>query len=138
MMKMKRRVAFKLIVFATLISASALAQPAKSGANAGSRPPVGPSFNCSGARTLSEKTICNSRDLSLQDRQMASLYGQLRRLVADSPNHSRFVQSDQRAFINNRNRCDRRPAVITACLQVSYENRVMRLEELISEIQSRP
>jgi uncharacterized protein len=114
------------------------AQPSKTGTNTSSRPPQGPSFNCANARTAVERTICTSRDLSLQDRQVASLYAQLLRLVSGNVNQTRFFQTDQRDFITNRNRCDRRPNVISACLTVAYENRIMRLEELIEEIRSRP
>jgi uncharacterized protein len=114
------------------------AQPSKTGTNTSSRPPQGPSFNCANARTSVERTICADRDLSRQDRQVASLYAQHLRLVSSNPNHTRFAQTDQRDFITNRNRCDRRPQVISACLTVAYENRVMRLEELIEEVRSRP
>jgi uncharacterized protein len=113
-------------------------QPSKTGTNTSSRPPQGPSFNCANARTSVERKICADRDLSRHDRQVASLYAQQLRLVSSNPNHTRFVQADQRDFITNRNRCDRRPQVISACLTVAYENRIMRLEELIEEIRARP
>jgi uncharacterized protein len=114
------------------------ARPWKTGTNISSRPPQGPSFHCVNASTSVERTICASRDLSLQDRQVASVYTQLLRLVNDNVNQTRFFQTDQRDFITNRNRCNRRLDVITACLTVAYENRAMRLEELIEEIRSRP
>jgi uncharacterized protein len=111
--------------------------PAKTGETASSRPPRGPSFDCTKARTAVERTICNSRDLSLQDRQVASLYAQLQRLIGTNPNQSAFAAQDQRDYLANRNRCGANPTTLSACLQVAHENRIMRLEELIEDARSR-
>jgi uncharacterized protein len=111
-------------------------QPQKTGQNQSSRPPKGPSFNCANARGAVERTICADRTLSLQDRQVASLYAQLMRMPMENRNQVGFMRDEQRDYIANRNQCDRRPAVIKACLQVAHENRIMRLEELIEETRS--
>ena len=111
-------------------------RPQKTGQNQSSRPPKGPSFNCANTRGAVERTICADRMLSLQDRQIASLYAQLMRMPMENRNQVGFMRDEQRDYIANRNRCDRRPAVIKACLQVAHENRIMRLEELIEETRS--
>jgi uncharacterized protein len=111
-------------------------RPEKTGVTKGSRPPQGPSFNCANARNLVERTICADRTLSLQDRQVASLYRQLMALPTGNRNLGGFMQTEQRDYLANRNSCDRRPAVIKACLQVAHENRIARLEELIEDIRS--
>jgi uncharacterized protein len=110
--------------------------PVKTGVNQSSRPPQGPSFNCTNARILVERTICTDRDLSLQDRQIAALYRQLLRMPKQNPNQTGFFQTEQRDYLANRNRCDRRPAVIKDCLVDAHENRIARLQELIDEVGS--
>ena len=91
-----------------------VSRPQKAGSTASSRPPPGPSFDCATAGTTIERTICSSRDVSLSDRHVASLYGQLQRLVANNAVQAALFQTDQRSFIANRNRCARRPHMMSA------------------------
>lgn len=116
----------------------AQARPHKTGTNASSRPPQGPSFSCTNARTNVERAICARQELSLQDWQVASLYRQLQRVIGNNPIHATFATEDQRSYIEKRNRCGRKSQTLSACLQVAHENRIKRLGELIGEINSRP
>lgn len=73
-----------------------------------------PSFDCSKARSASEKTICEVPDLQWNDRQLARFY---KLALKNSGNaHASVIQS-QRAFLARRDVCG---ADIT-CLEAAYK-----------------
>jgi uncharacterized protein len=114
-----------------------VAKAQKTGTTKGSRPPQGPSFNCAAARTLVERTICADRQLSGLDREVSVIYSRLVNAYKARPELGTMganLRTEQRAFIANRNRCSLRPDTIQMCLIVSYENRVMSLNEQIEEV----
>ncbi len=105
----------------------AVRRPVKTGTTQGSRPPRGPSFDCTKATTVVERAICNDRELSLLDRQMVDALRQAN--AATGRSDLPVIATEQRAFLSNRNRCAARTRDRRMCIQVAYEMRIQRLGE---------
>lgn len=78
----------------------------------------GPSFDCNLASTLTENTICNSRDLWSLDRAMANVYFYYRAETSDEISVA-FLDS-QRLWLKRRNEC----GDDVACLAERYTSRL--------------
>ncbi|MEY8801992.1 ATP-dependent Clp protease proteolytic subunit [Leisingera sp. XS_AS12] len=78
----------------------------------------GPSYDCGKAATLTERTICSSRDLWPMDRMMASLYFRFRANM-DGPRASEFLNT-QREWLKRRNAC----GANISCLAERYSSRL--------------
>jgi uncharacterized protein len=102
-------------------------RPAKTGTTQSSRPPRGPSFDCTKSTTVVERAICNDRELSLLDRQMVDALRQAN--AATGRSDLPVIATEQRAFLANRNRCAARTTDRRMCIQVAYEMRIQRLSE---------
>ncbi len=91
----------------------------------------GPSFDCRSVRLAAEKTICNRKNLSRLDRQMASTYEALQKEIPRAARAS--LRREQAAWLKTRNGCssDR------ACLRQKYRKRISDLEFQLDEFNDR-
>lgn len=91
---------------------------------------VAPSFDCLKAKKGSiDQVICNSKELSILDRTMGQKYA--RATLATPRTEFPALQTDQREFIANRNKCMKRKADRHDCFAFAYESRNQRLDEWI-------
>lgn len=79
------------------------------------------SFNCGKASTLIESLICRDPVLSRQDSKMATLYRDV--LRRSSPGDRQSVRDEQRAWIEERDRCEDKE-----CLDLVYSKRIYDLK----------
>jgi uncharacterized protein len=80
-------------------------------------PSFAASFDCAQARTVTEKTICLSPELSALDAQMADAYR-----AAITTGDADQLRADQRAWIRQRNRCQ-----TAMCLVEAHRARIAAL-----------
>jgi hypothetical protein len=71
-----------------------------------------PSFDCSQAKSLQEKLICRSADLSALDDTLASLYSDVRK-ASSSPDD---VKADQMNWLKSKRNASRTVAKLRACM----------------------
>ena len=96
-----------------------LGDPSKPTANLGS---YSPSFECKNANSYVEVLICSDEALAGLDREMASLYSDLRRNTT-SPQEAQEMRAEQLNWLaNSRNTCTNRD-----CLLTNYRHRISRL-----------
>ena len=87
--------------------------------------PTGPSFNCNYAKAPDEVIICQNRELSSKDREMARIYFFLIN-NASAISHRHFLRSTQATWLNERRRC----GYDADCVSNAYERRLPALYEL--------
>lgn len=94
--------------------------------SAGAQPAAGPSFDCARAQSWDERMICADRDLAALDRRVADAF---RRAVESAPAMRDRLQTEQRAWLAERRRCEK-PASGTqqGCLRSSMASRATTLE----------
>lgn len=87
----------------------------------------GPSFDCSKASNIIERTICKEPELATADRDLAAIYGALAgRLAAPAKEH---LAKDQVRWITDRNRdCAAEPDDVAVCLRNRYTARTATLK----------
>jgi uncharacterized protein len=81
------------------------------------------SFNCEAATSKVEKLICDDRELSALDDQMAVWYRAVRRALLPESEYD-----NQRRWLSERNRC-----LTRQCLKDLYDSRVSELQKLASQ-----
>ena len=95
----------------------------------GSPPPSAaqtPSFNCAGARTRVEQTICTDPALAAKDRQMTRLY-------ANAARASEVVMLNQREWLAARDQCNRLDGgELRACTHRAYDARIRELRNPVA------
>ena len=79
------------------------------------------SFNCNTADRPDEVLICQSRELSALDEQMASLYFTLRNRLAGS--ERRALEAEQRSWLQGRMACGRD----FRCIDLAYTRRIQQV-----------
>jgi uncharacterized protein len=85
-----------------------------------------PSFDCGGARTRVEQTICADPALAAKDRQMARLYAQAAR-------GSEVAVLSQREWLARRDDCNRLDAgELRACTHRAYDARIRELRNSVA------
>jgi uncharacterized protein len=84
--------------------------------------PTGPSFNCNYAKAPDEVVICQDKELSSKDREMARIYF----VMINNPVGFRHLRSTQAAWLNARHRC----GYNAACVSDAYDRRRAALYEL--------
>ena len=87
----------------------------------------GPSFNCRNAGTPTEYAICDSRELSRLDREMANLYFSVR--DAAGPRRRRLIENDQANWLAERDGC----YDDTRCLRAAYGGRIGELSVMADD-----
>ncbi|HEX8655126.1 MAG TPA: hypothetical protein VF693_07885 [Allosphingosinicella sp.] len=96
----------------------AKAEPARPARNAGS-----PSFNCSYARTRSERLVCSNGTLAARDRQMAALYYSV---MANADVGTRaHLRRSRDAFLSRRERCGSED-----CVMSIYDARIQEIRRI--------
>jgi uncharacterized protein YecT (DUF1311 family) len=80
----------------------------------------GPSFDCRKAALPSEKTICNSADLSALDRRMAAAWTRSMRVFREAETLLPSLKSGQSEWISARNAC----GAGVSCLDKVYNDRI--------------
>lgn len=83
----------------------------------------GASFNCEAETSKVEKKICDDRELSALDDQMAVWYRAVRRALLPESEHE-----NQRRWLSERNRC-----LTSQCLSDIYRSRVSELQNLAAQ-----
>ena len=102
-------------VAVALSSLSVLAQPAVA---------ASPSFNCHSSRLNdAERTVCQSRYLSMLDRRMSRKYFEVRGSLA--PWARRRLRNIQRMWIHDRNSC----GDFRRCIASAYGRRIRQLNQ---------
>ena len=86
---------------------------------------VDPSFDCTQAREVGEKTICQSPRLAKQDNILATEYKKAKVFLTDIAYRS--LKSEQIKFIKSRNTCGRNQA----CIFKVTKNRILEIRDLI-------
>jgi uncharacterized protein len=81
---------------------------------------AGPSFDCTRAQSVAEKTICDVPFLHWTDRQMARLY---KLALSQNANAQNRIVAGQRTFLTRRDTC--RDDI--ACLDLAYKTRFKEL-----------
>ncbi len=87
-----------------------------------------PSFNCGMAVSAAEKMICESANLAEADRNMSSMYDQLKERTQDAAQWKEFRQG-QKDFIAKRDRC-----FTESCVLEAYKTRTSEVGDLISMV----
>ncbi|MEL6288531.1 MAG: lysozyme inhibitor LprI family protein [Pseudomonadota bacterium] len=82
-----------------------------------------PSFDCSSADRRAEQAICRSDRLAQLDRELATLYDEVRAGIRTSRTR-RELASDQRDWLRDRNDCERN----RRCIREKYQERIANLE----------
>lgn len=96
----------------------ARAEPVRQARNAGS-----PSFNCSYARTRSERLVCSNGTLAARDRQMAALYYSV---MANADVGTRaHLRRSRDAFLSRRERCGSED-----CVMSIYDARIQEIRRI--------
>lgn len=91
----------------------------------------GPSFDCGPVKKLSERMICDRKNLSRLDRQLARTYESLQKEI---PRGARTgLKSEQVAWLKTRDRC----GADAPCLRRNYKGRIADLEAQLDEIRGR-
>lgn len=91
----------------------------------------GPSFDCAKATGFVEKLLCTDAELVAMDVKMAALYAQaLKKAPAAA---KKELRKEQRSWLKTRNACETYPEPRRNCVSYAYEQRISRLEELVSE-----
>ncbi len=86
---------------------------------------IEPSFDCSKAVTLVEKTICSNQNIASLDSTMANLY---KNALSGAVNPEE-VKKEQRSWLkNNRNKCSD-----AECLEQEYHNRIDALNSFLAD-----
>ena len=90
-----------------------------------------PSFDCEKVTGFVEKLICSDAALAAIDVKMAALYAQaLKRAPAST---KKELRKEQRGWLKTRNACETYTEPQRNCVSYAYEQRISRLEGLISE-----
>jgi uncharacterized protein YecT (DUF1311 family) len=89
----------------------------------------GPSFDCTGARTRTEKTICDSEVLRIFDAELARAYGQFRLAEGNA------AAVSQREWLQQRDRECGGAHDVTDCLAESTRTRIRYLHNRIATLQ---
>lgn len=87
------------------------------------------SFDCGLAKSNIEKTICENKNLSLLDEQLAEKYKQAKR-VLDQSKHNKLLDSQRNWLSSLRNTCESNRSV-DACITELYKNRLVVLNNYI-------
>lgn len=96
-------------------------QPAQSRQEA--RGPASPSFNCSYARTRSERMVCSNGTLAAKDRQMAALYYSV---MANADVGTRaHLRRSRDAFLARRERCGSEDCILSI-----YDARIQEIRRI--------
>ena len=82
-----------------------------------------PSFNCSFARTRSERAVCASSGLAALDRSMAAHYSSA--LARADPRTASELRRTRDRFLAYRERCDR-----DACIADAYRGRIREINDI--------
>ena len=85
-----------------------------------------PSFNCSNARTRSERAVCGSSGLAALDRSMAEVYNYAMD-EADAPTASELRRTRDR-FLAYRERCS-----TDACIADTYRGRIREINDILRD-----
>lgn len=88
-------------------------------------PPTGPSFDCARAGTPSEKAICQSPDLSADDRSVAAAYGSAEYWCDKDPGKLALLVKVQKAWRVQRDAC----GGDATCLGKSMTDQTAKLED---------
>ena len=100
--------------------------PAKAPAQQQQRSAASPSFNCSYARTRSERMVCGSGALAAKDRQMAAIY--YAAMANGDVGVRNHLRRSRDAFLRQRERCS-----TEACVANAYAARVAEIRRLAGE-----
>jgi hypothetical protein len=84
--------------------------------------PTGPSFNCNYANAPDEVAICQDKELSSKDREMARIYS----VMTNDRVGFRHLRSSQAVWLNARHRC----GYNAGCISDAYDRRLVALYEL--------
>ncbi|WP_337045422.1 lysozyme inhibitor LprI family protein [Emticicia sp. 17c] len=84
---------------------------------------ISPSFDCSQAKSLSEKVLCRNADLSKLDRELIDIYNKLILLKGEK------LRIDQRIWIKNREKAIEKKSYIES-IELLRELYVKRIQEL--------
>jgi uncharacterized protein YecT (DUF1311 family) len=83
------------------------------------------SFNCNKAHTKTEKTICNSYELSAFDRSVKASFDEARSHAKETSQGERNLNWSQRQWLTKRNQC----VDNVVCLRNAMENRLHELAQ---------
>jgi len=104
-------------------SAQASSQPQPKARPAQQRTSASPSFNCSYARTRSERLVCSNGSLAAKDRQMAAIYYAA---MANADVGTRaHLRRSRDAFLSRRERCGSEDCVISI-----YDARIQEIRRI--------
>jgi uncharacterized protein len=110
-----------------MIRANAIAAALSMAAITGlAQPAAAQDFNCAGARTTTERTICSSHSLKQLDEAMAELYGRIWGMYGRTPFKSAdrlSLQSQQHEFLASRDSC----GSSTRCIRGAYDDHIGQL-----------
>jgi uncharacterized protein YecT (DUF1311 family) len=84
-----------------------------------------PSFNCSAARTRSERMVCSSSGLAASDRAMSSLYYSA--MGSADRRQRAALQRTRNRFLAYRERCGSE-----ACIAEAYQGRMMEIRDIMA------
>jgi uncharacterized protein YecT (DUF1311 family) len=102
---------------------AASAAPQQKARPAQARTAGSPSFNCSYARTRSERLVCGNASLAAKDRQMAAIYyAAMANADVGTRNHLRRSRD---AFLSRRERCGSGD-----CIQAIYDARIQEIRRI--------
>jgi len=90
-----------------------------------------PSFDCSKARSFTEKVICNNRGIARLDRKMAKAYSLLKSgffYKDKSEVKVQALKNEQRKWVKNRNACKSKKAYLS-CYENEYFKRIKTLNK---------
>ena len=90
----------------------------------------GPSFDCLSNRSRTEQAICGRKNLSRLDRQLALLYGNLKKELPKGARDG--LRLEQLGWITERNAC----GADVRCLRRRYRNRISELEGQLDELKN--
>jgi hypothetical protein len=84
-----------------------------------------PGFNCSYAKTKTEKAICDSAGLAYADNVLSKLYAQLQKVKIKN------IAVEQAQWLKERERCARAPN-LNRCILDTYSSRIITLERYLT------
>jgi uncharacterized protein YecT (DUF1311 family) len=84
-----------------------------------------PSFNCSAARTRSERMVCGNSGLAASDRAMSSLY--FSALASADDRQKAALRTTRNRFLAYRERCGSE-----ACIADAYQGRMMEIRDIMA------
>jgi uncharacterized protein len=90
-----------------------------------------PSFDCAKATGFVEKLLCTDTELAAMDVKMAALYMQALKQAPAAA--KKALRKEQRGWLKTRNACQTYTEPRRNCVSYAYEQRISRLEGLVSE-----